>query len=89
MAIASGRAADADVPRLDADAAVNRVELLAGEHRTVPLRTEDHVYAVALHGRIEAGGFLLEPLDGLAITGEASLAVAAHGPSELLLIETG
>jgi quercetin 2,3-dioxygenase len=71
-----------------ADAKVLAATLKAGETINLPLDPSRHQYLVAVGGEIKANGHRAAPRDGVAITGEASLAVTALSDSELVLVDS-
>ena len=77
--LASGRAQDAESGALplNADAAVLAGTLRAGETATLRLAPGRGVYLVAASGSVTVNGMPVGARDGVAITGEADLAIVA------------
>jgi redox-sensitive bicupin YhaK (pirin superfamily) len=77
-----------DALLIKADARVLAGTLGAGQRIDLTLDPQRHQYLVAATGQIEVNGILAEPRDGLAITGEAQLAVTARHNAELVLVDS-
>ena len=88
VALASGRADDADALPIRADARVLGATLKAGETATYPLGPGRHGYLVPASGSVTLNGATLEARDGAAIRDEALLTVTALTDAELVLVDT-
>ena len=88
VVLASGVAADGDALPIRADARVSGATLRAGEVLTVIADPARHYYLVPAEGRVRIGNVEAMARDGVAITGEATIAITALEDSELVLVET-
>lgn len=89
VVLASGRARDKErepLP-LQQDAAILAATLRPGQSVTHRTGAERHVYLVPASGRITVNGKTAEARDGVAITGEEEIVIAATQPSEILLAD--
>ncbi|MDB5720956.1 MAG: pirin [Alphaproteobacteria bacterium] len=87
VTLASGFDSDDDTLRINAAARVLGATLKAGESAELALDPNRHVYLVALGGAIEVNGRRAEPRDGIAITGEAKVAIRAIDEAEIVLVD--
>jgi hypothetical protein len=87
VTLASGFAEDADALRINAAARVRGATLKAGERVELELDPERHVYLVAVDGAVEVNGRRAEARDGVAVKGEARLAIAAIEDAEIVLVD--
>ncbi|MEX0922169.1 MAG: pirin family protein [Rhodovibrionaceae bacterium] len=89
VVLASGRDSDAgkDPLPLHQDAAILAATLEPGQSVTHRTGKERHVYLVPATGRITVNGQEAAARDGLAITGEEEIVIAAEELSEILLAD--
>jgi redox-sensitive bicupin YhaK (pirin superfamily) len=87
VTLASGFAEDADALRINAAARVRGATLKAGERVELELDPERHVYLVAVDGAVEVNGRRAEARDGVAVTGDARLAILAIEDAEIVLVD--
>jgi quercetin 2,3-dioxygenase len=87
VTLASGFAQDDEALKINAAARVLGATLKAGEQSELALDPARHVYLVAVGGAIEVNGRRAEPRDGVAVTGEASLAIKALDDAEIVLVD--
>ncbi|PWG03948.1 pirin family protein [Sphingosinicella humi] len=87
VTLASGFADDADALRINAAARVMGATLRAGETAELSLDLQRHVYLVPVTGRIEVNGVATAPRDGVAVTGEERLIIAALDDTEIVLVD--
>jgi redox-sensitive bicupin YhaK (pirin superfamily) len=87
VTLASGFEADGDALRINAAARVLGATLKAGETAELTLDPARHAYLVAVGGAIEVNGLRAEPRDGVAITGEANVAMRAVEDAEIVLVD--
>ncbi len=80
-------AEDADALKINAAARVMGATLKAGEKAELQLDPSRHVYLVAVNGPIEVNGVRAEPRDGVAITGEEQVQIAALEEAEIVLVD--
>ena len=85
--LASNRPERDDALMIRADARIMAASLVAGETIELELDPQRHQYLVAPIGRIEVGGIVAEPRDGVAITGEPKLIVTAFEAAEIVLVD--
>jgi quercetin 2,3-dioxygenase len=87
--LASGRAQDAESGALPlhADAAVLAGTLRAGETASLRPAPGRGVYLVAASGSLTVNGTQIGARDGVAITGEADLAIVATEDTELVIVD--
>ena len=87
--LASGRAQDAESGALPlhADAAVLAGSLRAGETASLRPAPGRGVYLVAASGSLTVNGTQIGARDGVAITGEADLAIVATEDTELVIVD--
>lgn len=83
--LASGDPADASLT-INADARVLGATLKAGGEIGVEADPQRHLYLVP-SGRITVNGIEAGPRDGIAITGESALIIAARDDAELVLVD--
>ena len=89
VVLASGRAADADgdpLP-LHQDAAILAATLEPGQSVTHKTGKERHLYLVPASGRVTVNGTAAGARDGVAVTGEEEIVIAAEERSEILLAD--
>ena len=86
--LATGRPTDDRFAiRLRADATVFAAQLAAGDCATHRLAAGRKAYVLALDGRAQVNGAILNPGDGAAIVDEDTLELGALDPVELFLID--
>jgi redox-sensitive bicupin YhaK (pirin superfamily) len=83
--LASGDGADGTLT-INADARVLGATLKAGESIRLDAEPDRHLYLVP-SGRVRVNGVEARPRDGVAITGERSLEIAADEDAELVLVD--
>jgi len=83
--LASGNAND-DALTINADAKVLGAKVKAGSSIAIDADPERHLYLVP-SGRVRVNGVEAGPRDGIAITGEAKVEIAAEDDSELVLVD--
>jgi redox-sensitive bicupin YhaK (pirin superfamily) len=87
VTLASGIDGDSEALPINAAARVLGATLKSGETAELELDPNRHVYLVALGGAVEVNGKRAEPRDGIAVTGEDSLAIKAVGEAEIVLVD--
>ncbi len=87
VTLASGYAEDADALKINSAARVLGATLKAGESAELQLDPARHVYLVATQGAIEVNGLRAEARDGVAVTGEAKVAIRALDDAEIVLVD--
>ena len=87
VTLASGFAEDSDALKINAAARVLGATLKAGEQAELSLDPARHVYLVAVGGAVLVNGRRAEPRDGVAVTGEAKLAIEAVEDAEIVLVD--
>jgi len=87
VTLASGFEADPDALRINAAARVLGATLKMGETAELSLDPARHAYLVALGGAVEVNGRKAEPRDGIAVTGEAAIAIRALADAEIVLVD--
>ena len=87
VTLASGFADDPDALRINAAARVMGATLKAGETAELSLDPQRHVYLVPVTGKIEVNGVPAAPRDGVAVTGEERLTIAALDDTEVVLVD--
>ncbi|MEA3065046.1 MAG: quercetin 2,3-dioxygenase [Sphingomonadales bacterium] len=87
VTLASGFDGDAEALKINAAARVLGATLKAGESADLTLDPSRHAYLVAVGGAIEVNGRRAEPRDGVAVTGEDSLAIRALQEAEIVLVD--
>jgi len=87
VTLASGFETDSDALRINAAARVLGATLKAGETAELSLDPARHAYLVALGGAVEVNGRRAEPRDGIAVTGEAAVAIRALADAEIVLVD--
>ena len=85
--LASGDGRDGALP-LYADGAVLAGRLAAGQTITHALKPGQKAYLVPAAGEITVNGVAVGARDGVAISDEASIEIAALGAAEVVLVET-
>jgi quercetin 2,3-dioxygenase len=88
VTLASGFDEDADALKINAAARVLGATLKEGETAELSLDPARHTYLVALGAPVEVNGRRAEPRDGVAVTGEATLAIKALGEAEIVLVDS-
>jgi len=83
--LASGNANDGALT-INADAKVLGATVKAGSSIAIDADPERHLYLVP-SGRVRVNGVEAGPRDGIAITGEAKVEIAAEDDSELVLVD--
>ncbi len=86
VTLASGDGADGTL-HINADARVLGATIPAGERVTIDLDPERHAYLVAATGQIAVNGVDVDARDGVAITGETQVTIAASAEAELVLVD--
>jgi len=87
VTLASGFDEDEGALRINAAARVMGATLAAGETAELRVDPTRHVYLVATLGPIEVNGVRAEARDGVAITGEAKVAIKAIDGAEIVLVD--
>ncbi|HEY0412010.1 MAG TPA: pirin family protein [Allosphingosinicella sp.] len=87
VTLASGFEDYTDALKINAAARVLGATLKAGESAELTLDPSRHAYLVAVGGAIEVNGRRAEPRDGVAITGEAKVAIRALEDAEIVLVD--
>ena len=87
VALASGKAEDADALPIRADARVLGATLKAGETAEYTLGQGRRAYLVPSTGAVEVNGVRLEPRDGAAVQDECELRVTAIEDAEIVLVD--
>jgi redox-sensitive bicupin YhaK (pirin superfamily) len=87
VTLASGFDEDGEALRINAAARVLGATLKAGETAELALDPSRHAYLVPVGGAIEVNGRRAEPRDGVAVTGEETLAIKAFEDSEIVLVD--
>jgi redox-sensitive bicupin YhaK (pirin superfamily) len=85
--LASGYAERDGALPIRSDARILAATLPAGETATYEATPSRHQYLVATGGRIRVNGLEADPRDGIAITGEETIAVEAIEDCELVLVD--
>ncbi len=90
VTLADGRGGELPegVIALNADARLLAATLDDGDVVEMPLDPARHYYLVPVNGSVEVGGKVANSRDGVAITGEDTLAITARDAVELVLVET-
>jgi redox-sensitive bicupin YhaK (pirin superfamily) len=83
--LASGDAEDGALT-INADAKVMGATIEAGQSIAIDAEPDRHLYLVP-SGRIRVNGVAAGPRDGVAITGESRIEIAADDDSELVLVD--
>jgi len=73
--------------KINQDATIYLGTFAQGEETEQPLATGRSAWLQVLRGRVEAGGENLSAGDGLAVSGESKLALAASEDSEVMLFD--
>ena len=89
VVLASGFASDEGALPIRADARVLGAMLKAGESVRYELSRTRRAYLVVASGCIEVNGEPVGPLDGVAITNEATAQIFALEDSELVMVDAG
>ena len=87
VTLASGFAEDADALKINSAARVMGATLAKGESAELQLDPARHAYLVATQGPIEVNGVRAEARDGVAITGESKVTIAALEDAEIVLVD--
>jgi redox-sensitive bicupin YhaK (pirin superfamily) len=87
VTLASGFEGDAEALRINAAARVLGATLEAGETAELALDPARHVYLVSVNGAVEVNGVRAEARDGVAVTGEAAVAIRAVEATEIVLVD--
>ncbi len=85
--LASGRAGDDDALPIHQDAAILGATLTAGQTVTHLLGAGRRAYLISARGRIAVNGTPAGARDGIVITGEPEITIAAVEESEILLAD--
>jgi quercetin 2,3-dioxygenase len=86
--LASGLPDDQDALRIEADARVLGVTVEAGQRIEYSLPSTRYGYLVPARGRVMVNNQQVGERDGLAIAGEAGIAITAIDPAEIILVDT-
>ena len=84
--LASGNGEDGALT-INADARVMAATVAAGDRLTLDLDPGRHAYLVAATGRIAVNGVEAAARDGVAITGESRVEIAASEDAEIVLVD--
>jgi hypothetical protein len=87
VTLASGFDGDAEALRINAAARVLGATLRAGETAELTLDPARHVYLVPVNGAVEVNGVPAQARDGVAITGEHKVTIAAIEGTEIVLVD--
>jgi hypothetical protein len=87
VTLASGFEGDAEALRINAAARVLGATLKAGESAELTLDPARHVYLVPVNGAVEVNGVPAQARDGVAITGEDKVTIAALEGTEIVLVD--
>ena len=87
VTVASGSPDVDDALPIRADARILAATLAAGEQTELTVAPDRHQYLVAPTGRIRINGHDAQPRDGIAITGETTIAVEAIDDAEVVLVD--
>jgi hypothetical protein len=87
VTLASGFDGDAEALRINAAARVLGATLKAGETAELALDPARHVYLVPVNGAVEVNGVPAQARDGVAITGEDKVTIAALEGTEIVLVD--
>jgi redox-sensitive bicupin YhaK (pirin superfamily) len=87
VTLASGFGEDKDALKINAAARVMGATLKADEMAELDLDPSRHAYLVAVGGAVEVNGVHAGPRDGVAITGEARVAIKALADAEIVLVD--
>ena len=87
VTLASGLPDDGDALPIRTAARVAGATIKAGETTEYELGPDRHAYLVSAQGSVEVNGVRLDPRDGAAITGEASLKITAINDAEVVLVD--
>jgi len=85
--LASGREGDGSALRIHQDAAILGAALTAGQMVTHQLGARRRAYLVASRGAIQVNGTAVAARDGVTITDEPEILIAAREDSEILLAD--
>lgn len=88
VTLASGFEEDADALPIAASARVMGATLMPDQEIRLTTDALRRVYLVGLGSRITVNGVAAESGDGVAITGERELVIAAEANAEIVLVET-
>jgi redox-sensitive bicupin YhaK (pirin superfamily) len=83
--LASGNGEDGALS-INADARILGATVKAGESISIDAEPDRHLYLVP-SGRVRVNGVEAGPRDGVAITGESKLDIAAEDDAELVLVD--
>jgi hypothetical protein len=83
--LASGDPDDGSLT-INADAKVLGATVKAGESIAIDAQPDRHLYLVS-SGRVRVNGVEAAPRDGVAITGESKVEIAAEDDTELVLVD--
>jgi redox-sensitive bicupin YhaK (pirin superfamily) len=87
VTLASGLPGDEDALPIRTSARVAGATIKAGESADYALDPSRHAYLVSVGGAVDVNGVRLDPRDGAAITGEASLKITALNDAEVVLVD--
>ncbi|MDB5425584.1 MAG: hypothetical protein JWQ29_3000 [Phenylobacterium sp.] len=87
VTLASGLPEDGDALPIRTSARVAGATIKAGETTEYALAPDRHIYLVSAAGSVDVNGVRLDPRDGAAITGEASLRITALDDAEVVLVD--
>jgi len=84
--VASGDGADGSIP-INADARLYKGQLDDGRSLDIPLGGDRHAWVQVLHGDLTANGQALATGDGVAVSGETAVSIAAKSDAEFLVFD--
>lgn len=87
VTLASGLPGDVDALPIRAPARIAGATIRVGETLRYPLAPGRHAYLVAASGAIEVNGVAAAARDGVAVHGEAEIAITAREESEVVLVD--
>lgn len=89
VTLASGMPSDEDSLAIRANARVLGATVKAGESLTYESAPDRHLYLVPATGKVRIGDVEANARDGVAITGQQTVAVTALEDSEIVLVDAG
>jgi redox-sensitive bicupin YhaK (pirin superfamily) len=88
IVLASGFSVDTDALPIRTNARLLGATLLAGAEVTCTLDNLSHAYLAPAQGVVRVSGRRLEVGDGIAVSSEASITIAAEADAEIVLVAT-
>lgn len=88
VTLASGYPSDVDAIQIDSEARVLGATLESGQQLNFRLSPDEQAYLVLAKGAVTVNELQVNARDGLAISQEPILAIAAREPSEIILVVT-